>query len=181
MQRDTNPKRLHTSRNTHISPPFFLFFSSQCCKRGKKSEGCGIGSTWRALCQLSLQQEGDEPAGVQGQERQFRPPLPRRRSRGYASKLVSHVLRCEQREIKRMETSGKNFLGFFHLRCGGVGCSEGTDQVGAANRLQRSACQVVASRVAICVASCVSPISSVQPKPSSSSTPPALRVMHMPG
>lgn len=66
-----------TQAETHTSHLFFLFFFVTDCKR-EKSEGCGIGNAWRALCQLSLQQEGDEPAGTQRQECQLRPPLPSR-------------------------------------------------------------------------------------------------------
>lgn len=55
----------HTS---HLGFFFFLlvFFLVAGCKR-EKSEGCGIGNALRALCQLSLQQEEDEPAGTQRQ------------------------------------------------------------------------------------------------------------------
>lgn len=45
---------------------FWFFFPVAGCKR-EKSEGCGIGNALRALCQLSLQQEEDEPAGTQRQ------------------------------------------------------------------------------------------------------------------
>lgn len=53
-----------TQAETHTSHLFFFFFLSHAAKERKKSEGCGIGNAWRALCQLSLQQEEDEPAGV---------------------------------------------------------------------------------------------------------------------
>lgn len=55
-----------TQAETHTSHLFFFsfFFFVTGCKR-EKSEGCGIGNAWRALCQLSLQQEEDEPAGTQ--------------------------------------------------------------------------------------------------------------------
>lgn len=102
---ETLIRSVRTHAETHTSRLLFFFFFRHRLQKKKKSEGCGIGNAWRALCQLSLQQEEEEPAGTQRQGCQLRPRLPschtRTHRHRYNYKLVTHVfmVRCEQREI----------------------------------------------------------------------------------